>query len=376
MEIDFELLFNALPHPAIALGPDDRVIAANSLAEPFFGMSARSLRKRWRTEIAPDGSRLAELVKQARQGALSVREFGMTLQLIETPPRVVDIHLAPVHEQPGVVVLLAQPRALAEKFDRSLAARGAARSLSGFSAALAHEVKNPLAGISGAAQLIEMNAGDEEAELARLIQAESKRIERLIGRMESVVDPAPGLYQAVNLHSALKQARASAEAGFGRGVRFVEDYDPSLPPAQGDRDTLMQALLNLIKNAVEAVGSGGTITLRTAFRPGVRIASLGGETRESLPLEISVIDNGPGVAASMIEHLFEPFVSSKTDGAGLGLAVVSKVIADHGGVIECDTAPGRTAFRILLPVWSGDAAPASGRQQKKSAPDGPMEDDA
>jgi two-component system nitrogen regulation sensor histidine kinase GlnL len=141
-----------------------------------------------------------------------------------------------------------------------------------------------------------------------------------------------------------------AEAGFGRHVQFRERYDPSLPPVLGDRDALIQAFLNLVKNAVEASPPNGIVTLTTAFRQGFRVRMHGTGARVSLPLEVCVIDEGEGAPAAIADHLFEPFVSARRGGTGLGLALVAKVVGDHGGVVEYDRRQGRTVLRVLLPL--------------------------
>jgi len=210
---------------------------------------------------------------------------------------------------------------------------------------------NPLSAISGAAQLLQMSVPDGEVELCELIQEESGRIQRLVERMEHFADSRPPEHTPVNLHDALQLTRRAGQVGFASSVNFVEEYDPSLPPTSGDRDQLAQAFQNLVKNAAEAVGEGGVITLKTAYRPGVRLAGIHGNKRQSLPLEVSITDNGPGIREDFAPYIFEPFVTSKASGAGLGLALVSKIIADHGGIIECDTDAGRTTFRMLLPVY-------------------------
>jgi two-component system nitrogen regulation sensor histidine kinase GlnL len=219
---------------------------------------------------------------------------------------------------------------------------------------LAHEVKNPLSGIRGAAQLLEQNASDADRELTRLICDEADRIVALVDRMDAFSDARPIERTAVNIHEVLERARKVAQTGFGRHVRFLEEYDPSLPPVLGHRDLLVQVFLNLVKNAAEAAPAvGGEITLTTAYQHGIRLAVPGSQRRVHLPLVVSVADNGDGIPEDLRAHLFDPFVTTKRNGTGLGLALVAKVIGDHGGVIEFDSQPRRTVFRVYLPTASG-----------------------
>lgn len=356
-QIDFEALWNSLPSPTILLMEGQGLVAANAAAEQFFAMSERALRESDFIAFAPEGSRFIELLEQAQRTGTSLAERGVDIFRRDGSTVLVDLQINAFsdNKNESSTLIVFQPRSIAEKMDRSLAHRGAARSVSGMSAALAHEVKNPLAAITGAAQLIQDSASDQESELASLIDEEAGRIRRLIDRMEHFTDPRPPEPEPVNLHDALNMTRRAAEAGFARGVRFVEEYDPSLPPTVGDRDQLARAFQNLVKNAADAVDSKGEITLKTAFRPGVRLVSTVGNARHSLPLEVSIIDNGPGIPEELAPHVFEPFVTSKSAGVGLGLALVSKIVADHGGVIEFDSGSGRTIFRVLLPVWKDPA---------------------
>jgi two-component system nitrogen regulation sensor histidine kinase GlnL len=247
-----------------------------------------------------------------------------------------------------------QERTIADKIDRQLSHRGAVRSVSGLASMLAHEIKNPLSGIRGAAQLLESGLSDADRALTRLICEETDRIVRLVDRMEVFSDARPLKRERVNIHSVLDHVKQVAQSGFGRRVRFVEYYDPSLPPVYANRDQLIQAFLNLVKNAAEAIGDDavdGEIELSTAFRPGVSLRALGARSPVGLPLEFCVRDNGPGVPDDIAAHLFDPFVTTKSSGTGLGLALVAKIINDHGGVIECDSLPRRTTFRILMPMY-------------------------
>jgi len=244
---------------------------------------------------------------------------------------------------------------MVEKMDRQLIHRNAARSITAMAAMLAHEVKNPLSGIRGAAQLLEQDIDAAGRELTQLICDETDRIVALVDRMEAFSDPRPIEPEAVNIHEVLERVRKVAQSGFARHIRLVEEYDPSLPPVPGNRDLLVQVFLNLVKNAAEAVpGSHGEIILTTAYRHGLRLAVPGREIRQDLPLMVSVADNGMGIPEDLRPHLFDPFVTTKRNGTGLGLALVAKVIGDHGGAIEFDSQPRRTVFRVFLPVVAQD----------------------
>ena len=350
MSVDHETLWQALPNPGLVLDGGGRVHQINGAAEHFLGFSQRGLAGRILADIAGADSRIADLIGRALASGAPLSEYNIEFAWPEAPLRMVDIFAVPLGDVD--MLILIHPRANAERMGRQLTSRDAARSVVGMASMLAHEIKNPLAGISGAAQLLEMNAPAEDRELTALIREECDRIEKLVQRVEAFGDHGLARRVPVNIHDVLDRAAKSAKAGFAAQVRFVEDYDPSLPPVPGDADQLMQVMLNLLKNATEAAPQvGGVIMLKTAYRAGVKVRS-GRGASESLPLHIEISDNGSGVPEELQPHLFEPFVTSKATGTGLGLALVSKVIADHGGVISCESSPGFTAFRILLPVAS------------------------
>jgi two-component system, NtrC family, nitrogen regulation sensor histidine kinase GlnL len=358
-----DAVLNALPLPVIVVAADGKVSDANVAAETFFEVSAPLLRRHALAELIPFGSPLLSLVDQVRSRGAAVNEYKVDLGTPRNPgDRLVDLYVAPLPECDGHVVVMLQERTIADKMDRQLTHRGAARSVIALAAMLAHEIKNPLSGIRGAAQLLEQSAGDDDRTLTRLICDEADRIVKLVDRMEVFADERPVDREPVNIHVVLDHVRRLAGSGFARHIRFVEEYDPSLPPVLANRDQLIQVFLNLVKNAAEAIGetADGEIHLTTAFRPGVRLTLPGAKTRVSLPLEFCIKDNGPGVPEDLMPHLFDPFVTTKPSGSGLGLALVAKIVGDHGGVIECESQARRTIFRVLMPKYSGDGRLPSG----------------
>jgi two-component system nitrogen regulation sensor histidine kinase GlnL len=355
LPVGLEVILNSIPDAVLVLDSADNVVYANMTAEDFFFMSVGTMTRLKLSDLVAFGSPLLTLVEQVRAQRTTISEYDVEVGNPRAALKAVDLQVAPVIDQPDVLVVLIRERSIAQKIDRQLTHRGAARSVMGMAAVLAHEIKNPLSGIRGSAQLLEQSVGEEDRELTQLITEEADRICALVDRMEAFSDRRPLEPQAVNLHRVLEHVRKLAISGFARGLRFTEIYDPSLPPAMGDKDQLIQVFLNLVKNAAEAVlpATSGEIALTTAYRHGVRLAVPGSTKRVHLPLEVCVIDNGPGVPNDLKPYLFDPFVTTKSSGTGLGLALVAKIIGDHGGIVECDSEAGRTVFRVLLPAFEG-----------------------
>jgi two-component system nitrogen regulation sensor histidine kinase GlnL len=354
-------VIDALPNPLIVLDQNEQICLANVAAENYFQASSTVLLRHKLGDLVPFSSPVFGAVAQARNIAGVVNEYAIA---VGTPrlggERLVDIQAALMAEQPQFVIVMLLERSMAHKIDRQLTSRGAARSVSGMATMLAHEIKNPLAGIRGAAQLLEPALGSEDRALARLICDETDRIRDLVDQMEVFSDERPLDKKPVNIHAVLERVKQLTVAGMGTRVTVREDYDPSLPPVLGNKDQLVQVFLNLAKNAAEAIeqgGEAGEILLTSAFRPGIRLTVPGTSERITLPLEVCVHDTGAGVPEELRPNIFDPFVTTKPGGRGLGLALVAKIVRDHGGIVECIGRERGTTFRILLPMLRSTATP-------------------
>ena len=358
-------MMSALPVPVLVLDAEDRFTFANHAAEHFLGVSMAQLGQIRLSDLVAADHPVFLLISQVRRGEVTVADHDMSFESPRLHKTGIAVQGTPLPEEPGAVLLVLQDASAARALDRQLTFRSAARSVTSMAAMLAHEVKNPLSGIRGAAQLLEASVGDADRELTVLIRDEADRIRGLVDRME-MFGEKPIDRGAVNIHRVMEHVRRLAQSGFAANIRFTEVYDPSLPAVHGSRDQLVQVVLNLVKNAAESLESGEVanpeITLITAFQHGVRLAVPGSERRMHLPLVVVVRDNGPGIPDDIRSNLFDPFVTSKAAGNGLGLALVAKIVSDHGGLIEADSRPGRTEFRLHLPMLTDDAAaPADSR---------------
>lgn len=344
-------IWGALPFPAFVVDAYDRFIGVNPAAESLLGKSFRQLDKvEIKRHFGPT-SILLDTIQQARVGMVSMARYGVSMGLIDSPLFECAIHVNFLDEAHGIILVVLITNGSSKQISKSMDNLSGGRSISGLAAMLAHEIRNPLAGISGAAQLLGMSGDNEVDDLSQLITEEARRIGDLVARVEQFGEQTPFEFKPVNIHTVLDTAVRSAKAGFGRDVKFKMEFDPSLPEVPGDSDQLMQVFQNLLKNACDAVDAGrGQIKVQTQYNSGIRMY-LGGRKQVNLPLQIDVVDNGGGIPAALIDDIFDPFITTKTNGSGLGLSLVSKIIAAHGGLIECKSQPGKTVFSIRLPIW-------------------------
>ncbi|WP_323764203.1 two-component system sensor histidine kinase NtrB [Marinovum sp.] len=349
-------VWSSLPVPAIWIDGSDHIVDVNPAAEGFFNSSAKALRGEpvW-DRLAVDAP-LEDSLGRAREQGTALFVNDVDVGTGDRAPLQCNLQVAPLQGAPGAMMLLISPRELAGRMTQSQSAKSAAKSAIGMAEMLAHEIKNPLAGIAGAAQLLSMNLSAEDLEMTDLIVGETRRIVKLLEQVEQFGNLSAPERRAVNIHDVLDRARRSALVGAAAHMKIIEDYDPSLPHVWGDADQLLQVVSNLIRNASEAAGpEGGVIRLHTYYERAFRLRRSDG-TGQTLPLQVEVIDDGPGLPEALKGDIFEPFVSGRENGTGLGLALVSKIISDHDGWISVTSVPGRTVFRISLPMVPKGAA--------------------
>lgn len=348
-----EAILAAVAAVTVAIDETMTIRYVNAAAEQLFQTSAAAIVGTKLSDFLPPNGAVMSLVVQAQREGAPVSAYGVGLDTPRTGVRTLSVYVAPMSDTTGWLVLSLQEQTRALKIGQQLEHRSAARSMTAMASLLGHEVKNPLSGIRGAAQLLEQSAGEDDRHLTQLICDECDRIVALVDRMEVFSDERPLARSPVNIHVVLERVRRIAENGFAKGIKIVERYDPSLPPVDGNHDQLVQAFLNLIKNAAEAAPRTlGEIVITTSYKQGVRVSLPGTTSRVQLPLVVTIQDNGPGIPDDIRSHLFDPFITTKPKGSGLGLALVAKIVSDHGGIIEFESEPKRTLFRVMLPIVS------------------------
>ncbi len=352
--IENDVILNSIPDPILVVNDKDDIVFVNQAAESFLQGSKYLLTNQNLQDIIPHDSPVLSLIAKVRRQGNSITEHGIELETPRIGAHHISISAGPISDSPDCITLVFQQESIAERLNDNLSQKGAARSVSALAAMLSHEIKNPLSGIRGAAQLLEMIVEPNDRELTLLIREETDRIVKLLDRMEVFTDNPLLDRKAVNIHEVLDQVVRASKSGFASHVKIIEDYDPSLPDVYGERDQLVQIFMNLVKNAAEAITDpDGKITIKTSYRHGVRLALPSGAASHYLPLMVTIEDNGPGVPDDIRGHLFDPFITTKKGGSGLGLALVAKLVGDHGGAIELDSKPAKTKFNVMLPMVKG-----------------------
>ena len=348
-----EAILGSITTPMLAVDAGNRFLTVNPAAEEFFQVSMQVLADQTMDDFFDPP--VIGLLERARQNGSSVNDQGVEIRSPKLGRKLINIQISPLMDHPVALVIAIQERSLAEKLRGQEMFRGAARSMGYIAALLSHEIKNPLAGIRGAAELIAADPGGDSQSLTDLITAEADRIAALLTRAETLAGGQPPRRQPVNINEILHHAISLAGSSFGKGRAITHQFDPSLPMASGDRDLLIQCFINLIKNACEATDNNGLITVKTSYNLGARFA-LGGDQdgvssmRAASPLLVEISDNGPGIPAHLRDHVFDPFVTGKKAGSGLGLAMVASTVASHDGTIDLESRPGHTLFRVGLPM--------------------------
>jgi two-component system nitrogen regulation sensor histidine kinase GlnL len=318
----------------------------NPAGEMFFSVSARRLAGVPATSLFLGNDGVVERFRSALESGHTYTEREVTLTLPGPRQTTVDIAMTPVSDPAAGLGLLVELTPLDRQLrisreENLLAQQSVSRALT---RNLAHEIKNPLGGLRGAAQLLERELADPALkEYTSVIIGEADRLQNLVDRM--LGPNSIPKKREINLHQVVERVRQLVAAEMPSRVRLIRDYDPSIPPLIGDPDQLIQAVLNIVRNAMQAVGKEGDITLRTRTLRQFTI----GPVRHKLVIKLEVIDTGPGIPADIMEQIFYPMVSGRPGGTGLGLSIAQTIVSQHGGLIECTSEPGNTCFSLLLP---------------------------
>ena len=344
-----DIIWTVLPVAAMILDGRNRIVTVNPAAEGFLMQSARSVVGHTVQDVLAVDAPIEDALNRARQNSAPLYVNDVTVVVDGRGPAQCNLQIAPVKRTADdEMLLLISPLDMSGWFSQQQSIKSPAKSAIGMAEMLAHEIKNPLAGITGAAQLLSMDLSREDQELTDLIVSESRRIVALLDQVEQFGNVSAPHLQAVNIHDVLDRARRSAMLGFAEGMKIEEAYDPSLPLALVDANQILQVIQNLLKNASEAGRkTGSKIILRSYYEQSLRLRQGAGR---ALPLQIEVIDDGPGLPEEIADNVFDPFVSGRENGTGLGLALAAKIISEHDGLITVKSAPGHTVFRISLPL--------------------------
>ena len=347
--------FDQLATMVAVARPDGGCLRANSTLENVIGLSRRTLQRGSVLDWLVEPAQLRETLQMVARNEVACGRFDAAMK--RQPSLGVGGSELPVHvivsQMDGsdrVLIELIEVEQQA-RLDREERAHGLAQANKELVRNLAHEIKNPLGGIRGAAQLLEMEVNSRElTEYTQVIIHEADRLQALVDRLLAP-HRRPHVVSEVNIHEVCERVRSLILAEFPRGLAVERDYDTSIPEFRGDREQLIQAVLNIAHNATQAlseriVAGDARIELRTRV---ARQATFG-KRRFRLALELHIQDNGPGVPEAIRDRIFHPLVSGREGGSGLGLTLAQTFVQQHNGTIECDSIPGRTVFKLLIPL--------------------------
>jgi len=343
--------FDWLATPIAVLESKGKVVFVNSELEDVIGQSRRSLEGQSFLNYFADSQPLVHALAGARANEFAALRYDAELLRIK-PEEVLPVHVIVAQsDQSGHVIIELLPIQQQTRQDREERLMDQAHANKELIRNLAHEIKNPLGGIRGAAQLLEMDLVSKElTEYTQVIIREADRLQTLVDRLLAP-HRRPHMVGDVNIHEVCERVRSLIVAEFPRGLRVIRDYDISIPEFRGDREQLIQAVLNIAHNAALALSDRVTegdaqLTFKTRITRQVTF----GKQRYRLALELHVIDNGPGVPDSIKDRIFFPLISGREGGSGLGLTLAQTFVQQHHGMIECESVPGRTDFKILIPL--------------------------
>lgn len=345
-------IIESLPTPLIVVDDEFNIIYINGAGEDFFMISRKNIQLYSLYSFFPKAYNIADLIKKVKAKKRAIVEYEVDIFTYNQIIKPITLYIAPFINNENYITISLHDYSIIKTIEEKASFHKVSRSVANMAALLAHEIKNPLSGIKGAAQLLENSLDGNDKELTTLICDEVERIKNLVDRTGIFYNQTLQISD-VNIYSVLAHVKKIAENGFASSIIIKTIYDPSLPLIKADKDLLIQVFINLIKNAAEAIGSNrkdGEITLIIGYEPNLVMNISKANKRMTLPLMITIRDNGPGIPETIKQRLFEPFISGRPNGTGLGLALCGKIINDHGGIIDIHSQKGKTDIKIFLPL--------------------------
>jgi two-component system nitrogen regulation sensor histidine kinase GlnL len=330
----------------VVLDAEGIVVFVNQAAEQLFELSQRTIRGYSFARLFVNGTLIDGLLEEACNNAFGQKHQELVLERAGREPLTLSSTAAVLDSPLGALLLEFRPVAQRLRLERESKLFDSAEANRELVRNLAHEIKNPLGGLRGAAQLLETELPSPSLrEYTQVIIKEADRLQALVDRLLAPHRHARTV-APMNIHEVFERVRSVVQAEYGPGLQIMRDYDASLPEFSGDKEQLIQVVMNIVRNAAQALAGAGRITLRSRITRQATIS----QRRHRLALDLHVIDNGPGIPESIRDRIFFPLVSGREGGSGLGLSLAQSFVQQHGGVIECESRPGRTDFRILLPL--------------------------